>query len=454
MLLTAATELGPQKWQESVIPNIAGVSGTLVLVYTSGMMFVLRHFAGPIAHRISPVGMMAASAVLSAVGLYLLSTATTVGTVFAYATIFGLGIAYFWPTMLGFTSERFPKGGALALALMGSAGNLSISQVLPVMGRIVDHFGVQALQELDGSVRTALEPGASAEDRETRLAAVTERLGGLRLSAADYEAAYSDPALVDRYTQEEFAAAQARARTLLLLPRGDRGTLQADPVLAALSGPLAEAFADDGWTKSALSSASHGPLTGNGVEAVRGRLAEAARRKAAARAFFLVDSVIANQALNVDTINRIAADFVEAMIELQRRHPDQAQALLAKDRTRRRLEEFVKLESEAPPQGTEAVRAHAVRVSEALNQLTAALVAKDALNVAELNADTTGALNEVKLRLVKLRLVKAAQATGYSLAFRFVSALPALLVVIFTGIILYDRARGGYKAEVLTGGQG
>lgn len=457
MLLTAATELGPQKWQESVIPNIAGVSGTLVLVYTSGMMFVLRHFAGPIAHRISPVGMMAGSALLSAVGLYLLSTATTVTTVFAYATIFGLGIAYFWPTMLGFTSERFPKGGALALALMGSAGNLSISQVLPVMGRIVDHFGVQELHALDGEVRAALEMPPAERDGEVekRLAAVTDRLGGLRLSVADYEAAYSDPSLVARYTQEEFAAAVARARTLLLLPRGDRGTLQADPVLAALSGPLVEAFADESWTKTALNSQNNGPLPGNGMEAVRARLAETARRKAAARAFFLVDSVVANQALNVDTINSIAADFVQAMVELQQHNPPKAQALLAKERTRTRLKEFVELLAEATAEdATPASPAHAVRVSEARAQLTAALVAKDALNVEKLNGDGSGDLDEVKLRLIKLRLVKAAQATGYSLAFRFVSALPALLVVIFTGIILYDRARGGYKAEVLSGAHG
>lgn len=146
MLMTAATELGPQKWQESVMRSTAGVSGTLILVYTSGMMFVLRHFAGPIAHRISPVGMLCCSALLSGIGLYLLSFADDAMSAFAFATIYGLGIAYFWPTMLGVTAERFAKGGALALALMGSAGNLSISQVLPQMGRIVDYYAVQAAQ--------------------------------------------------------------------------------------------------------------------------------------------------------------------------------------------------------------------------------------------------------------------------------------------------------------------
>src|SRR5262249_3239964 len=92
MLLTAATELGPQKWQESVMTRIAGISGTLILVYTSGLMFVMRHFAGPLAHAVSPIGMLFVSAILSAVGLFLLSMATSVATAFAYATIFGIGI--------------------------------------------------------------------------------------------------------------------------------------------------------------------------------------------------------------------------------------------------------------------------------------------------------------------------------------------------------------------------
>jgi MFS family permease len=145
MLLTASTELGPNQWQESVLTRTAAVSGTLVFVYTSGLMFVMRFFAGPLAHKLSPVGMLTCSALLSAVGLYWLSYVNTPVLAFAAATVFGVGIAYFWPTMLGVTAERFPKGGALLLGLMGSVGNLAISQALPQMGAIYDSYTVQAL---------------------------------------------------------------------------------------------------------------------------------------------------------------------------------------------------------------------------------------------------------------------------------------------------------------------
>jgi fucose permease len=149
MLLTSATELGPQKWQNSVLTTTAQVPGTLILVYTSGMMFVLRHFAGPIAHRLSPVGMLTCSAALAAIGLFLLSYADNAITAFGYATIYGLGIAYFWPTMLGVAAERFPKGGALILALLGTVGNISIGFVLDEMGKIADRYAVAYVEAND-----------------------------------------------------------------------------------------------------------------------------------------------------------------------------------------------------------------------------------------------------------------------------------------------------------------
>jgi hypothetical protein len=43
--------------------------------------------------------------------------------------------------MLGVTSELFPKGGALLLALMGGAGMLCIAVVLPIMGAAFDKSG-------------------------------------------------------------------------------------------------------------------------------------------------------------------------------------------------------------------------------------------------------------------------------------------------------------------------
>ena len=49
--------------------------------------------------------------------------------VFLAATIYGVGKTFFWPTMLGIVSERFPKGGALTLNAAGGVGMLSVGVV-------------------------------------------------------------------------------------------------------------------------------------------------------------------------------------------------------------------------------------------------------------------------------------------------------------------------------------
>jgi MFS family permease len=145
MLLTASTELGTNAWMESTLKRTANVSGTLIFIYTSALMFVLRFFAGPIAHKFSPVGMLFFCSILTAGGLYWLSLADNKVTAFAAATVFGIGITYFWPTMLGVTAERFPKGGALLLGLMGCVGNLAIAFATPYMGSIYDRYTGAAL---------------------------------------------------------------------------------------------------------------------------------------------------------------------------------------------------------------------------------------------------------------------------------------------------------------------
>ncbi len=136
MLLTAATELGPSQWIPTILTN-AGVSGLLVLVWITGLMAVGRQFAGPFVHKLSPSGMLVMSAILSALGLYAMSHASG-NMLFAAATIFAFGVCFFWPTMLGFVSENFPKTGALGLAIMGGAGMLSASYMVPLIGRFYD----------------------------------------------------------------------------------------------------------------------------------------------------------------------------------------------------------------------------------------------------------------------------------------------------------------------------
>jgi MFS family permease len=145
MILTASTELAPQQWIPNILTTTAGVSGILVLVWITGLMAVGRMFAGPIVHKLSPIGLLIGSSIFSAVGLYALGVAESRGMAFVAATLFAIGVCYFWPTMLGVTSERFPKGGALLLGIVGGAGTLSVAIFTWVMGGFLDRFTAEAI---------------------------------------------------------------------------------------------------------------------------------------------------------------------------------------------------------------------------------------------------------------------------------------------------------------------
>lgn len=141
MMMTASVELGPNRWIPTVLDS-AGIQGMLVLVWTSLLMALLRQFAGSAVEKLSPTGMLLSSAILAGIGLYMLSFAQTYATVFVADTVFAVGVCYFWPTMLGVASERVPKGGEFAMALLGAAGNIAVGlATIPMMGYIADQYG-------------------------------------------------------------------------------------------------------------------------------------------------------------------------------------------------------------------------------------------------------------------------------------------------------------------------
>jgi MFS family permease len=144
MWMTAVTELGTDQWVGSLVTNLTGMQGILILVYTAGIMFVLRFFGGPLAHYFSPMGLLTISAILAGIGLFGLGSAVTPFHAFLAATVFGVGKTYFWPTMLGVTAELFPKGGAVTLAIMGGTGNFAVAFILPIMGGWYDNYGAGA----------------------------------------------------------------------------------------------------------------------------------------------------------------------------------------------------------------------------------------------------------------------------------------------------------------------
>ena len=153
MTITATTELGTQQWVGSLLES-SGANPLIILAIVTGLMAIGRYFAGPLIHALNPTGVLLFSAVVTTLGVFLLSIATG-GMTYLAAIIFAIGVCYFWPTMIGFVAEYLPKTGALGMSIVGGAGMLGLSLWTPVIGRWIDSATAKAQAAgLDGNAVT------------------------------------------------------------------------------------------------------------------------------------------------------------------------------------------------------------------------------------------------------------------------------------------------------------
>jgi MFS family permease len=144
MMFTASTEFAPGQWVDVALSQIVGMRGVLLLAYVAGLMFVMRHFAGPLVKRLSNVGLLIFSAIFATTGLIALSFAHDPVSALVAATAWGFGVCYFWPTMLATVAERYPRSGTMVFGMMGSAGAACTYVVLPYLGAISDRAKLAA----------------------------------------------------------------------------------------------------------------------------------------------------------------------------------------------------------------------------------------------------------------------------------------------------------------------
>src|SRR5262245_65679005 len=114
MMPLAVTEIGTDGWITGLMQEpmtAAGYNAGWVLVYTAAIMTVLRFFAGPIVHTLSPIGLLICSSALAVAGLFALSKCGTAGlaAIFAAALLYGRGQTVPVPPLLGITPGQCQK---------------------------------------------------------------------------------------------------------------------------------------------------------------------------------------------------------------------------------------------------------------------------------------------------------------------------------------------------------
>jgi MFS family permease len=143
MFGTAITELFTNQWTDVLFRSVTD-NALLILTFVASIQVLGRAFASPIVHRLAPQGVLFVSAILSALGIYLLIHLHG-SAIFGAAIVFGLGVAFFWPCMIGFVAENLPKTGAVGLNLMGGAGMFGVSVYMIFMGGYYDRLMIKNL---------------------------------------------------------------------------------------------------------------------------------------------------------------------------------------------------------------------------------------------------------------------------------------------------------------------
>ncbi|MBZ5856103.1 MFS transporter [Flavihumibacter profundi] len=169
MIPLATTELGTDSWiTDLMTPAMQkmGFQGGWVLMYTSILMALLRFYAGPIVHKLSPVGLLLSCSLVAMLGLVFLSYSTGVLIIVA-ATVYAFGKTFFWPTMLGVVSEQFPRGGALAINFTGAVGMMGVGVIgAVILGFVQDKQLDQNLAAYDQQNNTTLHTTYLTEPKQ------------------------------------------------------------------------------------------------------------------------------------------------------------------------------------------------------------------------------------------------------------------------------------------------
>ena len=160
MIPLATAELATDAWIQSLMRPIMGAKAAAwAIVLSAAIMMVLRFFAGVPLKFMSPPQLLLVSSIFSIVGLFALSV-TGGALIFGAFVLYAVGQTFYWPTVLGFVAEQFPKGGAMTLNTVSAMGLLTVGIFgFPFLGAVQDHYSTQAIIEKEPALVKQVQDG-------------------------------------------------------------------------------------------------------------------------------------------------------------------------------------------------------------------------------------------------------------------------------------------------------
>ena len=161
MIPLATTELGTDAWIKELMTPTMGEMAGWAIIASAFIMMILRFQAGVLTRRFSPPTILVISSTFSFLGLMALSVSSG-AAVWGAFVLYAVGQTFYWPTVLGFVAERFPKGGALTLNTVTAIGLLAVGIIgTPIMGAFSDSHTVNNVKSVSEGIHAAAKTDAS-----------------------------------------------------------------------------------------------------------------------------------------------------------------------------------------------------------------------------------------------------------------------------------------------------
>lgn len=148
MIPLATAEIATDGWIRTLMePSLGTLGASWAIVLSAGIMMFLRFFAGIPLKYMSPPALLLLSSVFSIIGLFALSSVSGITMIMIAFVFYAIGQTFYWPTVLGFVAEQFPKGGAMTLNTVSAMGLLTVGIFgFPFLGAVQDHYNAKTIE--------------------------------------------------------------------------------------------------------------------------------------------------------------------------------------------------------------------------------------------------------------------------------------------------------------------
>lgn len=144
IFLIGGTEHGIVQWlpafAEKSLKLSKFASGNIFLGYLV-VMVLARVLVASVGRHIKPIRLMVLCSVLSAGLILVLTLCPVVPVAVAAGVLVGMTASCLWPTLLGVTADRFPRGGASMFAVLSASGNAGCFAMAWLVGIMANATG-------------------------------------------------------------------------------------------------------------------------------------------------------------------------------------------------------------------------------------------------------------------------------------------------------------------------